>query len=97
MSKKDFNRDLNKAIEDAEILLKRIGDEGGDEADNLRDQARNILSKALNSVSDASDAAVEQGKEVAKTADNYVQENPWSTAGIAAVAGILLGVVIARR
>jgi ElaB/YqjD/DUF883 family membrane-anchored ribosome-binding protein len=38
-----------------------------------------------------------QVKEVAKGADDYVREHPWGAVGIAAVAGLLLGVMISRR
>ena len=40
---------------------------------------------------------VDQAKEAARAADEYVREHPWGAVGIAAVAGLLLGVMISRR
>ena len=40
---------------------------------------------------------MDQAKEAAKAADEYVREHPWGAVGIAAVAGLLVGVMIARR
>lgn len=94
---KDLNNDLNQAIEDARDLLKRVADEGDDKADELRRQAKGVLSRAFGSVSDAQDEVVRHGKKAANMADDYVHDNPWTTTAIAGVAGLLLGVIIARR
>lgn len=96
-SSKELNEELNKAIEDARSLLKRVADEGEEGAEELRSQAKQILNKAVGSISDAGDSVVQNGKQAARVADDYVHENPWATTGVAAVAGILLGVIIARR
>jgi ElaB/YqjD/DUF883 family membrane-anchored ribosome-binding protein len=36
-------------------------------------------------------------KDAARTTDEYVHEHPWGAVGVAAAAGLLLGVLIARR
>ena len=36
-------------------------------------------------------------KDAARATDDYVHEHPWHAVGIAAAAGLLLGVVIAKR
>ena len=46
---------------------------------------------------EAERAALEQAKKAAKVTDEYVQDNPWRAVGIAAVAGLVLGVLISRR
>ena len=44
------------------------------------------------------DSAVrEQAKDAATAADDLVHENPWAAVGVAAVAGIVIGVLISRR
>jgi len=46
---------------------------------------------------DVQAAAVEAGKDIAATADDYVQENPWSAIAISAGVGLLLGLAISRK
>jgi ElaB/YqjD/DUF883 family membrane-anchored ribosome-binding protein len=45
--------------------------------------------------------AVERSKVAARQADDYVHEHPWESiaigAGVAAVVGIVLGLLISRR
>jgi ElaB/YqjD/DUF883 family membrane-anchored ribosome-binding protein len=38
-----------------------------------------------------------QASQITKTTDSYVRENPWQVVGIAAVVGVLLGVMMSRR
>ena len=40
---------------------------------------------------------MQQTKEIAGKADNYVRENPWTGVGIGAAVGVVLGVLLARR
>jgi ElaB/YqjD/DUF883 family membrane-anchored ribosome-binding protein len=42
-------------------------------------------------------AAIEAGKEIAATTDDYVQENPWRAIAISAGIGLLVGLVISRK
>ena len=35
--------------------------------------------------------------QAAKATDEYVHDNPWQAVGIAAVAGVVLGLLISRR
>ena len=47
----------------------------------------------------ASDATAPaaQMKDAGKAADAYVHENPWKAVGIAAGAGLIIGMLISRR
>ena len=38
-----------------------------------------------------------KGKELAKTADVYVKDNPWRTVAVAAGVGLLVGVALGRK
>jgi ElaB/YqjD/DUF883 family membrane-anchored ribosome-binding protein len=42
------------------------------------------------------DDVLEQTKEVAEEADAYVRRNPWQAVGIAAAAGIIVGLMLRR-
>jgi ElaB/YqjD/DUF883 family membrane-anchored ribosome-binding protein len=38
-----------------------------------------------------------QARQVSRTTDTYVRDNPWQVVGIAAVVGIALGILMTRR
>ena len=89
--------DMKTIIADAEELLKATASATGDRILAARARAEESLKSARERLSNMDDAALAQMKEVAKSADDYVREHPWGAVGIAAVAGLLLGVLITRR
>ena len=38
-----------------------------------------------------------QARQLTRTTDTYVRDNPWQVVGIAAVVGVVLGVLMSRR
>lgn len=48
-------------------------------------------------LTEAERALLEKTKQAATATDQYVNENPWRAVGVAAVAGLVLGVLISRR
>ena len=89
--------DMKTIIADAEELLKATASATGERILAARARAEESLRSARERLASFDDAAMAQVKEVAKTADDYVHEHPWGAVGIAAVAGLLLGVMITRR
>ena len=44
------------------------------------------------------DAAIrDKAREAARATDDYVHENPWRSIGVAAGAGLVIGLLIGRR
>jgi len=89
--------DMKSIMADAEELLKATASATGDRILAARARAEETLKSARERLSSLDDDAMAQVKEVAKGADDYVREHPWGAVGIAAVAGLLLGVMITRR
>ena len=46
---------------------------------------------------DAERVLTEKTKQAARVTDDYVRDNPWQAVGIAAMAGLVLGILISRR
>jgi ElaB/YqjD/DUF883 family membrane-anchored ribosome-binding protein len=88
---------MKNIMADAEELLKATASATGDRILAARARAEETLKSARERLSSLDDDAMAQVKEVAKGADDYVREHPWGAVGIAAVAGLLLGVMISRR
>ena len=89
--------DLQAVIADAEELLKATTGATGERLSAAREKADATLRAARAKLANLDDAVVAQAKEAARSADEYVREHPWGAVGIAAVAGLLLGVLISRR
>ncbi len=89
--------DLKAVIADAEELLKATTGTTGERISAARARAEETLRAARQKLAGLDDVVVDQAKEAARAADEYVREHPWGAVGIAAVAGVLLGVMISRR
>lgn len=94
---KTVQSDMRTLVRDAQDLFREATTATGEKADALRARGLTLLDTALAKAQDVQAAALETGKEMAETADNFVQENPWKAVGIAAGVGLLVGVLIARR
>jgi ElaB/YqjD/DUF883 family membrane-anchored ribosome-binding protein len=89
--------DLKVVVADAEELLKATASQTGERIAAARARAEESLKVAKIRLADAQAAAVANTKAAAKATDDYVHENPWRAVGIAGIAGLLLGALIARR
>ena len=100
----EFNRaktrmagDIRSVIADGEDLLKAAAEVSGEGFAVARQKFEKKLGSAKARLADASQAAVEKTKETAVIANRYVHDNPWPAIGVAAVAGILIGILASRR
>jgi len=96
-SKDKLVADLKVLMADSEELLRASAGQAGEKISAARERVQASLASAKVKLSDAERAAVEQAKQAAKVTDEYVHENPWRAVGIAAFAGLVLGVLISRR
>jgi ElaB/YqjD/DUF883 family membrane-anchored ribosome-binding protein len=89
--------DLKLVVNDAEELLKITAGQAGERVAAVRDKVQRGLDQAKVKLVELEDRAVVQTKAAAHATDAYVHENPWKAEGIAAGAGVLFGLLIARR
>ncbi len=89
--------DLRLVVSDTEELLKATANQTGDRIAAARIRAEESLRSARARLEEAQAVMMEKTKAAAKATDTYVHDNPWKSVGIAAVAGVLLGVIISRR
>jgi len=96
-SKQKLVADLKVVVADAEELLRATASQAGEKVSAARERIQASLATAKVKLTDAERVVVDKTKETAKAADEYVRENPWQAVGIAAAAGLVLGVLISRR
>jgi ElaB/YqjD/DUF883 family membrane-anchored ribosome-binding protein len=79
-------QDMHTVVTDAEDLLKATVGQTGERIEKVRVRAEKSLRVARRRIKDA-------GLSV----DDQVRKHPWTTAGVAAGVGVLVGVLLARR
>jgi ElaB/YqjD/DUF883 family membrane-anchored ribosome-binding protein len=89
--------DLRMVIEDAQEILRMTADQVGDSAVGVRARVEARLAEATRDLRDLQEAAATRVKAAGDAADEFVQENPWKSIGIAAGIGLVVGLLIARR
>lgn len=61
----------------------------------LVDRIRGSIHDASESMSEMAHNASRRARQQAEAVDEYVHESPWTTAGVAAVAGLAIGLLVA--
>ena len=97
VSKEKLVADLKVVVADAEELLRATASQAGEKVSAARERIQASLASAKVKLSEAERAVLEQTKKTAKATDEYVHKHPWEAVGIAAAAGLVLGLLIGRR
>ena len=88
--------ELNRIVEQAETLLRSLGEQTGDAAEAVRERVSETLTQArARLVASASDAE-QVANSLADRADEYVRRNPWQAVAVAALLGGVVTFLIAK-
>ena len=85
--------DFKGIIDDAEELLRVTAGEAGEKAGEVRDRIRQRLQLVRSEFRRIEAAAARS----IRATDGYAHAHPWATAGVAAGAALLIGMLISRR
>ena len=89
--------ELNNLVADVEDLIGRVGDAADPELRRIRDNLKDSVAAAKQTVAESSGIARRQLTQWADRADKLVRVRPWQAAGIAAAVGVALGLLAGRR
>ena len=89
--------DFGSMLTEAEVLLKRSGNESGDTARALRSEVEAKLLAAKLRLQELEGKAIDNVKAATKATDEYVHDKPWQAIGIAAAVGLMVGLLMNRR
>lgn len=94
-------REFDTVLTEAEQLLATASEAGGATAGEMRASVEQAIARASDRLAALRDRSMRQATDAAHTADEYVHENPWASIGVAAAlagaAGLVAGLLIARR
>lgn len=96
-AKQKLAEDFRLVMDDIDALMRATADRAEGDVTALRARIRDRLDDARHRAADLQDEAIGRAKEAARVTDDYVHEHPWASVGLAAAAGVVLGVLIGRR
>ncbi|MEO8330884.1 MAG: DUF883 family protein [Gallionella sp.] len=96
-SKEKLMEDLRLVVADAEELLRATANQAGEGAVAARARIQESLNVAKARMVEAEDAVIERARQAVNDTDQYVHDSPWQAIGISACAGVVIGMLIARR
>lgn len=88
---------IRSEISDAEEMLSATADQAGEKMARLRSRIENRLREARYRLADAEAALVAKTKAAVHATDDYVHESPWTSIGVAAGVGLVVGLMLGRR
>ena len=91
------NQEVRKLVADVEELIRRVGDAADPELARLRAKVESTLATTKKAISDGTEQVQRQAKEAFEASDRYVRDQPWQAVGIAALAGLAIGLLVGRR
>jgi ElaB/YqjD/DUF883 family membrane-anchored ribosome-binding protein len=89
--------DMRTVLADTEQLLKAVVGQSGEKLAALQPRIEENLRKARARVAELEQAATEQVRAAAETTDAYAHAHPWKVAGLTALLGVVVGLLIGRR
>lgn len=89
--------DLRMLTDTLEEVLKYSGDRADQAYIEIKSRAEQALDEVKSRLNGASETYYARAKEVAYRTDDYVRENPWQGVGIGATAGLVFGLLLARK
>jgi ElaB/YqjD/DUF883 family membrane-anchored ribosome-binding protein len=89
--------DLKGLLEDVEALLGATAGQAGETVSAVRERIARRLEEGKRSLREAEELLLGRGREAAQSAETYVRDNPWTAVGMAAGAGLVIGLLIRRK
>lgn len=95
--KADLRRDLAAIVADAEELLRHTVHAAGTPAAAARERLQTTLSNARTRTLSGLSNLRDHGVKAVGAADTYVRARTWQSVGVAALAGLTVGLLLTRR
>jgi ElaB/YqjD/DUF883 family membrane-anchored ribosome-binding protein len=91
------SQEVSNLMTDVEDLVGRIGDAADPEIARLRAKVEQGVATARKSLARGAEQAQRKAQDVMDAGDEYVHDEPWKAIGVAALAGLVAGLMVNRR
>ena len=88
--------ELNHIVDQAESLLRSLGEQGGEAAEAVRGRVTQTLNQAKARLADVAVDAEKVAESLADRADEYVRKNPWQAVALAALLGGVVALLVTK-
>lgn len=88
---------LKTIIQDAEKMLENSAQQGSESFQKAKEKFESTLADAKFAMRELEDIVISKAKNAAVCTTEYAKEHPWHAVGVAAMVGILVGVLIGRK
>jgi len=89
--------DVRQVLDDVQALLAQAAETGGQQAQELRSRAAELLKRAQGRLGELQHGVVERSRAAMHATDDWVHMHPWGAVGLGAGVGFLIGLLVARR
>lgn len=94
---KNAQRDMRALVREAQMTFREASNETGDKANALINKGIGLLDDTLAKAQQVQSAAMDSGREIVTTTDEFVHHNPWRAIAISLGVGLIAGVCISRK
>jgi len=91
------NAEVEKLIGEVDELITRLADTADPGIARLRARVADTLRSTRRAVADGAAQVQRQARQAFDAGDTYVREQPWEAVGVAAFAGLVVGLLLFRR
>lgn len=91
------NPEVEKLIADVEALIDRLGESADPGVAHLCSRVADAVSNVRRALNERAAQVQRQARDALAAGDSYVHEQPWEAIGVAAVAGLVIGLLVLRR
>ena len=88
--------ELNRIVDQAEALLRTLGEETGDAAEAVRERVNETLTQARARLAATATEAEQVAASLADKTDSFVHRHPWQAVAIAALLGGVVTFLITK-
>lgn len=92
-----IDTEVRALLADVQQLMQRIAHDADPAIIQLRTKVEAAMAMARSALAGGTERAAKEARSAIDRGDRYVAAQPWQAMGIAAVAGLILGIVVARR
>jgi|JRYL01.1.fsa_nt_gb ElaB/YqjD/DUF883 family membrane-anchored ribosome-binding protein len=89
--------DIKTVMAELDELVRDSASDVGDDLVDLKGKLRDQVSAARETLSDLESRVADRAKSAARAGDEYVRDHTWTSVGIAAGVGVVIGLLLNRR
>lgn len=92
--KKQLMQEVRSVLNEVEDLYSTSFSNGSEQSQELKERFQQKLNKAKNKLSDVEDTLIDKARATVERTDELVREQPYYAMGVAAMAGLVAGLLI---